>query len=213
MPGCAPAYLADIARGEEITRPLMQRRHRQLQWFRAPNLETGHPAPVRAQISDWLGAHGYKVAPVTLNASDWQFAEPYDDAVAHHDTARAAAIRASYLAYTRQMIGWYQQSSQALFGRDIAHVMLLHATRLNADCIDDLAAMLRAARLRPVSLARALRDPAYRTPDLAPQEDGTDWIDRWAITLKKPLPWDTYREVPSEITAEYDRLDHDREPH
>ncbi len=204
------AYIDDIANGELVTKKLLAARGRRDRWFRAPNLETGHPMAAKQEILDWLATHGYRMAPVTMNATDWQFAEPYDDAVLHHDAARAARIRASYLAYTREMIGWYHDASDVLFGRDIAYVMLLHTTRLNADCIDDLAALLRKAKLRPVSLDTAMRDPAYRTPDRFADADGVDWMERWAQTLNKTLPWDSFHDVPKDIQSEYDKVDKDR---
>src|ERR1700740_156271 len=43
----AAAYIADIARGESVTRALLAARHRPLGWFRHPYLETGTPAAVK----------------------------------------------------------------------------------------------------------------------------------------------------------------------
>lgn len=206
----AAGYTADIAQGEVVTKKLLAERGRRESWFRAPNLETGSPMPVKREIEDWLAAHGYRMAPVSLNATDWQFAEPYDDAIAHHDAPRARRLRAAYLRYTARMIPWYRQQAHILFGRDIAHVMLLHASRLNADCIDDLVAMLRRNRLRPVSLDQAMRDPAYRTADHYAEKDGIDWMERWAQTLGKSLDWDSFQDVPKDVQRAYDMVDSDR---
>jgi len=204
------AYLADIAEGEVETKKLLAARGRKERWFRPPNLETGSPLAAKQAILDWLSAHGYRMAPVTLNATDWQFAEPYDDAIDHDDKPRARRIRAAYLAYTHEMIDWYRAASHALFGRDIAYVMLLHDTRLNADSIEAFAAMLRKERLKPVSIDTAMRDPAYRTPDHYDKPDGIDWMERFAETRNKALPWDSFHDVPKWVQDEYDRLDKDR---
>ena len=206
----AERYIADIIRGEPVLRELLARRGQRLRWFRHPYLETGAPEPVRAAIDTWLAGHGYRVAPVTIDANDWEFAEPYEDALAHRDEARAAAIRAEYLAYTEQTIAWDQKASNSLFGRQIAFVMLLHGTRLNADCIDQLAAILARRALTPVSLDRALRDPAYRTPDRYAGPDGIDWMERWSRAIGKPLPWSDWHDPPAAIVADYDRLNNDR---
>jgi peptidoglycan/xylan/chitin deacetylase (PgdA/CDA1 family) len=203
----AQAYIADIARGEKVIRPMMEQAHRTLQWFRHPYLETGSPAPVKAEINAWLAAHGYRIAPVTIDADDWEFAEPYDNAVMTGNLAEAARIRAIYLAYTERSIVWYRRASHALFGRDIAYVMLLHDTRLNADCFEGLAAILKRQNLHPITLAQAMRDPAYQTPDLYSGRDGIEWMERWSDTLKKDLPWNDYEEVPKGIEKEYNRLD------
>ena len=206
----AKAYIADIARGEPVTRQLLKARGKRLAWFRHPYLETGSPEPVKREIDGWLSAHGYRIAPVTLDANDWEFAEPYDDAVARHDAAAERRIRALYLAYTDRAIGWYQQASQVLFGRQIAYVMLLHDSRLNADCLDDLAKVLQRRGLRPVSLTAAMKDPAYAFPDLYAGTDGIDWMERWALQLHKSLPWDAWQDPPAEIAAMYARTNGDQ---
>jgi hypothetical protein len=206
----AAAYISDIAIGERVTKALLAEQGRTERWFRAPNLETGSPLPARRQIEDWLAAHGYRMAPVTMNATDWQFAEPYDDAIAHHDLARARRLRATYLRYTAQVIPWYRAQAHILFGRDIRYVMLLHASRLNADCIDAMAALLRRQGLKPVSLDHAMQDHAYQTPDTYAEKDGIDWMERWALTLDKSLDWDSYKDVPKAIQRAYDRVDSDR---
>jgi peptidoglycan/xylan/chitin deacetylase (PgdA/CDA1 family) len=93
----AKGYIEDIVRGEPVTRGLLAERHRPLNWFRHPYLETGFPAEVKRQIDDWLAGHGYRIAPVTIDANDWEFAEPYDDAISRHDEARRLRIQKQYL--------------------------------------------------------------------------------------------------------------------
>ena len=89
-------------------------------------------------------------------------------------------------------------------------MLLLHATRLNADVMDDLAAILKRRNLRVVTLDEAMRDPAYKTRDPYVGKDGIDWLERWSEELKKPLPWATWRDPPKDIEAQYDRLQSDR---
>jgi peptidoglycan/xylan/chitin deacetylase (PgdA/CDA1 family) len=205
----ADAYIADIQRGEPVIRSVLAPRHQPLRWFRHPYLETGATAPQMQEIDGWLAAHGYRVAPVTIDADDWEFAEPYDDAINRKDEARRQAIRAEYLDYTEAMIDWSKQSAHALFGRDIAYVMMLHDSRLNADCIDDIAALLKRHHLKPVTLARAVRDPAYRTPTRFEGPDGIEWLERWSLALNKPLPWENFRDMPQDIVTDYNRVDSD----
>lgn len=206
----ADGYIADIEHGGLVTGSLLAKRHRRMQWFRHPYLETGSPLAVKEKIDGWLAAHGYRVAPVTIDADDWEWAEAYEGAIARHDEARRREIRAQYLEYTETTIAWHRAAARALFGRDIAQVILLHASRLNADCIDALAAILKRQDLRVVSLAEALKDPAYRTPDTYAGKDGIGWLERWSLTLGKELPWDSYKEVPQQIVDEYNRVDSDQ---
>ncbi|HEX7854793.1 MAG TPA: polysaccharide deacetylase family protein [Sphingobium sp.] len=205
----ANAYIRDIKKGEPVTKALLARHHRTLRWFRHPYLETGSPEPVKRQINGWLATHGYRIAPVTIDANDWEFAEPYDDAIARRDETQRRLIKAEYLQYTEKMLGWYRQAAHTLFNRDIAYIMLLHATRLNADSIDDLAAILRRNGLHGVPLDKAMKDPAYRTPDHYAGPDGIEWLERWSQTLHKDLPWASFSDPPANIQSAYRRVDND----
>jgi peptidoglycan/xylan/chitin deacetylase (PgdA/CDA1 family) len=206
----AKGYIEDIAKGEVVTRRLMAEHHKRERYFRHPYLKTGSPAAVKDAIEDWLAAHRYTIAPVTMDADDWEFAEPYDDAISHKNEAAAAHIKAEYLAHTDDMIHWYRRASQALFRRDIPYVILLHATRLNADSFEDLTAMLKRNRLKPVTLDEAMRDPAYLTHDPYAGMDGIDWMERWALELHRALPDEAKNDPPKDIQAAYDRVDNDR---
>lgn len=206
----AAGYIADIAKGEPVTRALMAGHHKAMRYFRHPYLETGFPEAAKRAIDLWLAEHHYTIAPVTIDADDWEFAEPYDDAISRHDAPRVARIRQEYLEYTERTIAWYQKASNEVFGRQIAFVMLLHDTRLNADTIDDLAAILKRRRLKGVSLDQAMRDPAYRLRDPYTGKDGIDWLERWADAEHKSMPWSTWRDPPKQIEDEYERNNHDR---
>lgn len=201
------AYIADVARDEAVTAPLLAARGRRERWFRYPYLETGTTQAVRARFEGWLAEHGYRVAPVTMENSDWQFATLYDDAIARGDPAEATRVRAHYLTFTRQIVAWYKQAGRSLFGREPSFIFLLHASRLNAASIDALAAILHAAQLRPITLDAAMRDPAYRTPDQYVGPDGNEWLERWSHTLHKRLPYETMPSVPKAVVARDARLE------
>ena len=190
------AYTADIARDEAVTGRLLAARGRRERWFRYPYLETGQTRSSHDQVCDWLAVHGYTVAPVTMENSDWQFSAPYDDAVMRGDVREAASIRHQYLVFTRAIVTWYEKAGTTLFGRQPPFVFLLHASRLNAASIDALATILRRARLRVVPLSSAMDDPAYRTADDYIGPDGNEWLERWAATLHKDLPFESIPRVP-----------------
>jgi hypothetical protein len=88
--------------------------------------------------------------------------------------------------------------------------MLLHDTRLNADSIDELAAILKRRKLKPITLDKAMQDPAYRTRDPYVGHDGIDWIERWSDELHRSLPWASWQDPPKQIEQEYERNNHDR---
>ena len=200
-------YIAEVSHADRVLRPLLAARRRPLQWFRHPYLETGLTIETRSAFEAWLSAHGYRVAPVTMENSDWVFALPYDDAILRHDAAGAARVQRAYLDYTGKVVAWYRTAALELLGRRPSFVFLLHATRLNADSLDQLASLLRRNDLRAITLDRAMKDPAYRIADAYAGPNGDEWLSRWAVTLHKDLPWKSFPEPPADIAAEDDRLD------
>ncbi len=201
------AYIADVARGELRTRELLAARGRVPRWYRHPYLETGPSRAIRSEFEGWLTAHSYRVAPVTMENSDYLFALPYDDAIARGDHREARRIRAAYLHFTRAIIPWYREAALGLLGRRPAFVFLLHASRINADSIVALAKILHDDDLRPVTLDGAMTDPAYGIVDDYAGPNGDEWLTRWARTLHKDLPWASLPEPPAGIVAESARLD------
>lgn len=200
-------YVVEVSRADRVLRPLLAARRRPLRWFRHPYLETGLTIETRRTFEVWLFAHGYRVAPVTMENSDYLFALPYDDAIVRHDTAGAARVQRAYLDYTAKVVPWYRMAGFDLLGRRPSFVFLLHATRLNADSLDQLTGILRRNGLHAITLDRAMRDPAYRIADAYAGPNGDEWLSRWSLTLHKDLPWNTFPEPPADIAAENERLD------
>ncbi len=194
-------YIADVARGETVTQSLLGARGRTEHWYRHPYLETGTTIEIRRKFEGWLSEHGYRVAPVTVENSDWAFAGPYDDALARDDKATARHIQQEYLEYTSQITSWYQAAALDLLGRGPAFVFLLHASRLNADSIDALAVIFHRQGLHPITLDQTIIDPAYQIADDYAGPNGDQWLTRWALTLHKALPYGKRPVLPADILA------------
>lgn len=71
------AFEADILDGERRLRPLLAQRGLAPRWFRHPFLRTGRSAEDKATMDAFLGEHGYRTAPVTINSSEWICAMAY----------------------------------------------------------------------------------------------------------------------------------------
>ena len=80
---------------------------------------------------------------------------------------------------------YYEKQSDALFGRQIAQTLLIHASQLNADYIIKLAEMFERNGYEFVDLETALTDKAYDTPITKFGKYGISWIDRWALSQGK----------------------------
>ncbi len=170
----AEDFTCDIARGDAITTRVLGRAP---VWFRHPYLETGKTRESRDEVDRFLARSGYLVAPVTIDDSDWIFDAAYDIA----SWWQRPAIRRAYIDYMRQRFDWAEHESRLVFGRDIPQILLLHASKLNADTFDELASMMRARGYDFVTLENAMSDSAYASPDEW-LGGGVGWIERWGVT-------------------------------
>ena len=176
------AYEADLVRGEA---PVSQALGHRPVFFRHPFLHTGPDKAKRDGLEAFLAAHGYRVAPITLDTSDWMFAAVYAPAV-RKDPALAARVKQAYLEYMESIFAFFEERSREVVGREPAQTLLIHASQLNADAMADLLAMMRRRGYAFVSLETALKDPAYRLPDEYYGTGGFSWIHRWSKTKGMP---------------------------
>lgn len=179
------AFEGDLVKGERVTRELLHRAGKELRYFRHPFLHTGRSGATRQALESFLKRRGYRVAPVTVDNYDYQFAAAYDRAVGRDDDVVRQSVVRSYLEYMESVVAYYEQQSVAIVGREIAQTLLLHASALNGATFDRLATMLAARGYRFVRLEDALNDPAYRSADTYYGPAGITWLHRWALTQGK----------------------------
>jgi peptidoglycan-N-acetylglucosamine deacetylase len=176
----------EIIRGETVTRMLLAQHNLKLRYFRHPYLDTGRDLETRRQAEAFLVDRGYHIAPITMDAWDWMYAGVYDDARRRGDTALEQQLVTSYLTYTAQVFDYYEKFSKDLIGYEPKQIILLHANWLEADHIGELLNLLRKRGYQFVTLQDALSDSAYSLPDEYVGEEGTSWLDHWAITRGRP---------------------------
>jgi peptidoglycan/xylan/chitin deacetylase (PgdA/CDA1 family) len=175
-----------VIQGESVTRLLLSQHNMKLRYFRHPYLDTGRDLQTRRDAEAFLVARGYRIAPVTLDAWDWMFAGVYDDAKKRGDTALQQEVVSSYLSYTTTVFSYYEKLSNDLIGYEPKQILLLHANQLEAEHIGELLELIRKRGYRFVTLENALGDQAYGLPDTYVGEEGTSWLDHWAITRGQP---------------------------
>lgn len=176
------AFEQDVVRGETVTRGLLGEKGRTLRYFRHPFLHLGLDLEKRRAFESFLAARGETVAPVTVDNDDYVYASVYADARRRGDGALAQRVADDYVRYMESMLVFVEGVSRALVGREIAQVLLLHASTLNADTFPRLAAMMAGRGYRFVTLDEALRDDAYRLPDTYAGPWGISWLHHWEIT-------------------------------
>lgn len=186
-----PAFQDAILRGERVLRPMLAKRGRTPQWFRHPYLRAGRTAEDKAAITDFLTAHGYRIAPVTVDNGEWVWAFAYARVLdGQPDTPERAAVlerlRLGYVPYMLNKIDYYERQSQALLGYTLPQILLLHANELNAVAYAELIAGIQRRGYRFVTLEDAMRDPAYLREDGYHGRYGPSWLHRWAMAEQKP---------------------------
>ena len=175
----------EVVQGESVIRILLAQHKMPLRYFRHPYLDTGRDLQTRRKAEEFLTQRGYRIAPVTLDGWDWMFAGVYEDAKKRNDTTLQQQIVKDYLAYHDAVFAYAEQLSVKIVGYEPKQVLLLHASNLEADHIGELLDVLRKRGYRFITLQEALGDPAYSLPDTYVGEEGTGWLEHWAITQGK----------------------------
>lgn len=177
---------AAVLKGEVLTRWLTTRRQAPLRYYRHPYTQTGKDEAERQAFEAFLAAHGYVVAPMTVDHDDYLFAcvherlDRLDGDNAPDEDARRRVVEDEYDAHLRRSMAVFETMSRELFGRQIPQILVIHANRLNAATLDRTLTTLSQLGYAVVPLDEALRDEAYRLPAPASGRFGPSWLARWA---------------------------------
>lgn len=195
------AFEGDILSGEVPLSSLLAKGGKRLEYFRFPFNHTGDTREKHDTIASFLFQYGYRVAPCTIDNSDFVFDRAYEIALSRRDAAASAKIRSEYLAYTAVEIDYYSRLHLQVLGREIPHVMLLHVNQLNADAIEEILKIFEDKNYRFVMLDTALSDPAYSAPDTLIAKGGLMWGYRWARQRNVKIDGSSEREPPAWIAS------------
>lgn len=174
-------YKENILKGEKVLKTILNERGTEPGYFRHPFLQTGRSIETRDEIKKFLEEHGYTIAPVTIDNSEWIFASAYGKAQNKNDVELMRKVGSEYIDYMRAKISYYKRQSEKLFGRQIDQILLIHSNRLNAEYFSELCKMMRQENCEFVSLEEALKDEAYKSEDNFIGAAGISWLDRWAL--------------------------------
>jgi beta-lactamase class A len=176
----APEYEQNILQDENVLRPLLEARHKKLEFFRYPMLHAGATPETKREIEQFLAAHGYRNAPVTFDNSDYMFA------LAYLKPEFAERVRMEYLPYLESVLDFFERRAVEVVGREFPQIMLLHASELNSQMMPAILEMFRGRGYSFISLDQALKDDAYRLPENYVGRGGFSWIHRWSRAKGMP---------------------------
>ena len=154
-------------------------------YFRHPYLHTGLNLKIKKNINDFLKNRGYRIAPVSIDNSEWIFASAYEKALMKRNDRLTEKIVDAYITYMDDMFAYYEDQSCQLLGYEIKQILLIHANLLNAHHLDLLLKRIRDRGYSFISLDQAMTDRAYLLKDTYTGPAGITWIHRWALTMGK----------------------------
>jgi peptidoglycan/xylan/chitin deacetylase (PgdA/CDA1 family) len=182
------AWEDDVIQGESVLKIILAGHKKRLRYFRHPYLDVGRDLQTRREAEAFLTQRGYRIAPITLDGWDWMFAGLYEDAKQRNDTDLQQKVVKEYLAHHEESFAYEEQLAVKVFGYEPKQILLLHASNLEADHIGELLDLLRKRGYRFITLEDALGDAAYSLPNTFVGEEGSGWIEQWAISQGKIPP-------------------------
>jgi peptidoglycan/xylan/chitin deacetylase (PgdA/CDA1 family) len=157
-------------------------------WFRYPYLREGETLEKRHAVATLLRDHGYRTADVTLSFDDYAYNDPYVRCLAAKDSAGVDWLKESYASRAAAELSRGREEARSLFGRDIAHVMLLHVGAFQMVMLPKLMDLLREGGFELVTLPEAQADPAYSAVEAdVPTKSGATLLDRTRMA-RGPAP-------------------------
>jgi peptidoglycan/xylan/chitin deacetylase (PgdA/CDA1 family) len=100
----------EISDGESTFGSLLKEKGRKVrtpQFLRFPYNHTGDTKEKHDAIAAFMAEHGYRLAPCTIDNTDYEFNVTYTLALERNDEATATKVRAAYIAYTAAEIDWW----------------------------------------------------------------------------------------------------------
>jgi len=152
----------DVIRNKEILAPFMEGSPINYSFFRFPYLDYGNSAEQRSRAMTFLYEHSYTVVPVTIDTKDYIFNTLFSSALQNNDHDGMQYILEEYLAYTKAIIWFREHQAIQLAGKYLGQIMLVHANRINAYCLNKIIELARKQGYEFVPLHEVLNEPIYR---------------------------------------------------
>jgi peptidoglycan/xylan/chitin deacetylase (PgdA/CDA1 family) len=193
------SFFDDVIKGEEVCENLVKDYDQDYIYFRHPFLHVGLNRTKHNELKAFLVKHDYIEAPVSIDNDDYIFAYAYNKAMLKKDIELMNQIGEDYVDYMEAKLLFFERQSEKLLGRNIKHILLLHANAINADYLDELAERYQQQGYCFISMDEALTDKAYQKEITKYNDWGISWIDRWALSAGKK--GDFFKGDP--VTPEY----------
>jgi peptidoglycan/xylan/chitin deacetylase (PgdA/CDA1 family) len=196
------AFEREIAENEPVLELLQPASSPQTDWhwLRYPFLREGDTLEKRNAVRDYLKAHGYKIAQVTIDWEDYLWNTAYARCASRNDSKSIAWLRSSYLQTASEYIDLDREMAKTLFGHEINYVLLLHLGSFSSTILPEALDLLKKKGFTLVTLEEAQSDPVYALDPADGSKDGGTLLDQFMDARKLKYPAVTekpYKELQS----------------
>jgi peptidoglycan-N-acetylglucosamine deacetylase len=131
-------------------------------WLRFPYLVEGSSPAKRDSARAALVRHGYRIATVTMDYSDYQWSEAYARCLAQGSPVALQALDSAYLHNVREVARRSRSISKSIYGRDVPYILLTHISAYNARMMPRVLELYRQEGFRFTTLETAQSDSIFR---------------------------------------------------
>ena len=178
-------FKEDVLKGEKTTKEILKGSGKTMDYFRFPFNSLGKDSLDHERMNQFLAEKKYVSTPFTIESEDWLYAELYNKALREDDKKSAGNIGQQYVTMTLKFFQYFDSLSVATYGRPVKQIYLCHDNRLNTDFLPVLVQKLKEQGYQMISLADALKDPAYNSREYYYGNAGFSWLYRWMPDLNK----------------------------
>lgn len=153
-------FIEDIKNNEVTLSKLMADKN--YKYFRYPFLAEGNTLTKRDTVRNYLLTHQYKIAEVTVDFFEYEWADPYTRCLIKKDKKSIVWLKKSYLDQSINALTISHALSMMLFNRDIKNILLIHINAMTASMLDELLTAYEKKGVKFIALSDALDDEIYK---------------------------------------------------
>jgi peptidoglycan/xylan/chitin deacetylase (PgdA/CDA1 family) len=199
-------FKKDFEKGEIISRQLSNKFNKTLETFRFPYNDLGIDSIHQAKMDSFLTSMAYKIAPFTVESSDWMFNAVYEHYISNSEYEQAAKIGALYVSKTIEYVHFFDSLSQSIYGRNVNQIYLCHDNSINSKYLKEIIVALESEDYEFVSIKDAIIDPAYNQSIVYYKKWGISWFYRWMTDSNIRMKWMKMEPEISDIETLYNTI-------
>lgn len=199
-------FQKDVDKGEILSRQLSVKFDKTLETFRFPYNDLGIDSIHHAKMDSFLISRGYKIAPFTVESSDWMFNAVYEHYISNSEFEQAYKIGALYVSKTLERVHFFDSLSQSIYGRSVHQIYLCHDNSINKKYLKEIIYLLESEDYEFVSIKDAIMDSAYNQRNVYFEKWGISWFYRWMSDLNNRKEWMKKEPDMSDIESIYNTI-------